>query len=176
MAISRIAYFLIVGSVSAFLVACTNNVEYTYPVPAPGGDGWIPSGKVNNSGVFGDDGIFGASRRTVEQGGGGIGVNALLWRSSLETISFMPLASADPFGGVILTDWFTPAESPTERFKLNLYIVGRELRADGVRVSVFRQRRDGVDNWVDAPIDPQTALSIENAILTRARQIRTAGR
>ncbi len=176
MAMSRKSSLLIVVGAVALLGACTGKVEYNYPTPVPGGDKWAPADQVNNQGVFGDSGIFGTNRRPEEQGGGGIGVNALLWRSSLETISFMPVASADPFGGVILTDWFTPAETPNERFKLNLYIVGRELRADGVRVSVFRQRRDGANNWIDAPVDAQTGVGIENAILTRARQIRTAGR
>jgi hypothetical protein len=176
MAMSRISSLLVVVSAIAFLGACAGKLEYNYPTPVPGGDKWAPADQVNNQGVLGEGGLFGSNQRTQDQSGGGIGVNALLWRSSLETISFMPVASADPFGGVILTDWFTPPETPNERFKLNLYIVGRELRADGVRVAVFRQRRDGANNWIDAPVDPQTGVGIENAILTRARQIRTAGR
>ena len=50
----------------------------------------------------------------------------------------MPVNSADPFGGVIITDWHSSAEAPNERFKLNIYILGRALRADGIRVAVFR--------------------------------------
>lgn len=162
---------------AALLAACGNlRVEDNYPVLVPGTDRYAPRDQVNNSGLFGDDGIFSSRGSQGRDQGGGIGVNALLWRSSLDTISFMPVASADPFGGVILTDWFTPAETPNERFKLNIYIVGRELRADGVRVSAFRQRLDGANNWIDAPVDVQTGVGIENAILTRARQIRTAGR
>ena len=53
-------------------------------------------------GVFGEGGIFGPDAPEGEEGGGGIGVNNLLWRASLDTISFMPLISADPFGGVII--------------------------------------------------------------------------
>jgi hypothetical protein len=95
-----------------------------------------------------------------------------LWRASLDTISFMPLASADPFGGVIITDWYSPPDSPNERFKVNLYILSRELRADGIRASVFHQRRGTNGQWTDAPIDKATDTDLENAILTRARQIR----
>ncbi len=84
----------------------------------------------------------------------------------------MPLVSADPFGGVIITDWYSPAESPTERFKMNVLILGRELRADGVRATVFRQKRDPGGQWVDAAVEPQTGIDLENAILTRARQLR----
>ncbi len=107
-------------------------------------------------------------------GGGapGVGVNSYLWRATLDTVSFMPLASADPFGGVIITDWYSPAETPGERFKVNVFILGRELRADGVRCTVFRQKRDGGGQWADAPVEQQTGIDIENAILTRARQMR----
>jgi hypothetical protein len=102
----------------------------------------------------------------------GVGVNSYLWRATLDTVSFMPLASADPFGGVIITDWYSPGETPNERFKVNVFILGRELRADGVRCTVFRQKRDAGGQWADAPVEQKTGVDIENAILTRARQMR----
>ena len=100
-----------------------------------------------------------------------IGVNAFLWRASLDTISTMPVNSADPFGGVIITEWHAQPAAPNERFKLNIYILGRALRADGVRVAVFRQVLSAV-GWQDAPVPTTTGSSIEDAILTRARQLR----
>jgi len=106
--------------------------------------------------------------------GTGIGVNSFLWRASLDTVAFMPLVSADPFGGVIITDWYSPPQSPSERFKVNIYILGRALRADGVRASVFRQQQDTSAGWIDAPVASNTATDLENAILTRARQMRIA--
>lgn len=118
--------------------------------------------------VLGDDNGNGAS-------GSGIDVNSYLWRASLDTISFMPLASADPFGGVIITDWYSPPESGSERFKVTVYILGRDLRADGVRASVFRQVHNGNGAWADAKVEDSTAVDLENAILTRARQLRVAG-
>ena len=133
--------------------------------------------KKDDSGLFGSDGItlFGggdSKEDTSGGGGGGVGVNSYLWRASLDTISFMPLSSADPFGGVIITDWYTPPESPAERFKLNVFILGRDLRADGVRAAVFKQKRDDQGNWADAPVEQQTATDLENSILSRARQLR----
>ena len=107
-------------------------------------------------------------------GGAGIGVNSYLWRASLDTISFMPLSSADPFGGVIITDWYTPPEAPAERFKMSVYILGRQLRADGIRVSVFRQAKSGPGQWSDASVRSETSVDLENQILTRARQLRVA--
>jgi Domain of unknown function (DUF3576) len=115
--------------------------------------------------------IFGGDEKKSQESG--IGVNGFLWRATLDTISFMPIASADPFGGVIITDWYSPPDSPNERTKLNVFIRGRDLRADGVKVSVFRQTKES-GNWVDATVAPATAGSLENAILTKARQIRLA--
>lgn len=121
-------------------------------------------------------GLFGSDKKSSGGGGGGgIGVNNYLWRASLDTISFMPLASADPFGGVIITDWYTPPETPAERFKMNVYILDRQLRADGVRVAVFRQNRSG-SGWTDANVTKETAVNLENEILNRARQLRFAAR
>lgn len=157
------------------VAACSGRkVEYNYPVEIPGSDGrYAPSDQIAKGGLFGEDGLFGGSSKKSDDGGG-IGVNALLWRASLETISFMPIVSADPFGGVIITDWYTPAETPEERFKINLYILGRQLRADGVKATVFRQRRDGAGTWIDATTETTTSTQVENAILNRARQIRQA--
>jgi len=59
-------------------------------------------------------------------------VNGYLWRASLDTLAFMPLASADPYGGVIITDWYVNPERPEERFKCTVYILDSRLRADGL--------------------------------------------
>ena len=104
-------------------------------------------------------------------GGGGLGVNAYLWRGALDTLSFMPLVNEDPLGGVIVTDWYTPAGSTGERFKATAYILDRQLRADGLRVTIFRQvQQDG--QWVDAPVSPATTGEIEDKVLARARELR----
>ena len=113
--------------------------------------------------------LFGGGNRSASQSG--IGVNSFLWRATLDTLSFMPLASADPFGGVIITDWYADPTTPTERFKATVYILDTHLRADALNVSIFRQTQvNGA--WQDATVDPQTEIQIENAILTRARQLR----
>ena len=125
--------------------------------------------------VLGKEGIkvFSSNKSDNSAGNNGIDVNSFLWRASLDTVSFMPLASADPFGGVILTDWHMPAANTEERFKLNVFILGRELRSDGVRVRIFKQvKKTGV--WVDIPADPATARQLEDTILTRARQLRVS--
>ena len=169
---------IVVGMLVVLLMGLTaagcensGNLQAPRPDPVQGGPSKI-QGK-----IFGDDGItlFGSGSSSRDAAPrSGIGVNAFLWRATLDTISFMPLLSADPFGGVVITDWYAPPESPDERFKLTVYILGRTLRADGVQVSVFRQERGGDGQWEDRTTNPDTAVSLEDKILERARQLRTA--
>ncbi len=106
---------------------------------------------------------------------GGLGVNAVLWEASLDTLSFMPLASADPIGGVIITDWYNDPGAPGERVKINLVISGLELRADALRVSIFREKRVG-NQYLSLAASSKAARQMENIILTRARDLATATR
>jgi len=123
-------------------------------------------------GLFGT-GLFARGGDDTTGGQAQIGVNGYLWRASLDTLAFMPLASADPYGGVIITDWYAAAEAPNERFKATVYILDTRLRADGLNVTLFKQMAVG-GAWVDSAISPQTETDLENAILTRARQLRLA--
>lgn len=106
---------------------------------------------------------------------GGLGVNSLLWQASLDTLSFMPLASADPQGGVIITDWYNDPAASDERVKVNLVISGRELRADALRVNLFRENFVG-GKWVGTAASSKAARQLENIILTRARDLSVASR
>jgi hypothetical protein len=162
--------------VASLLGGCDSaNTEYAYPEKY--GDKVYAPGEAPPQSVFGKDGvdIFGQSKKGTDQGGGqGLGINSFLWRASLDTISFMPIASADPFGGVIITDWYAPPETPDERFKLNVFIMGRALRADGLKIAAFRQVKDSSGNWADRPIDAAVVTDLENTVLTRARKMRIA--
>jgi hypothetical protein len=102
-----------------------------------------------------------------------LGVNSYLWHASLDTLSFLPLVSADPFGGVIISEWYVAPTSPDERLKVTIYIMDRALRADALKVVVFRQVRSGTV-WQDAAPSPDTAHKLEDSILTRARELRLA--
>lgn len=102
---------------------------------------------------------------------GALGVNAYLWRASLDTLSFLPLVSADPYGGVIITDWYANPDKKDERMKATVYILDTRLRADGVSAAVFRETlANGV--WTTASVSPDTNVALENAILAKARQLR----
>ena len=103
-----------------------------------------------------------------------IGVNSYLWRATLDTLAFMPLQSADPYGGVVITDWYVNPEKPDERFKCTVYILDTRLRGDALKVTVFKEVSNGQGGWAPSQAADQTSIDIENAILTRARQLRVS--
>ena len=105
-----------------------------------------------------------------EFSGGGIGVNTFLWRATLDTLSFMPLISADPFGGVIITDWHSNSEVAKEKFKIVAYIIGTELRVDGIKISIFKKIKNESGLWVDKKSGKILQNKVEDAILTKARK------
>jgi hypothetical protein len=174
---SASAWRIIFGAIVISLVGCSGD-----DVEAPQGYRTENNEQIRDQygTVWGEgESLFhrGTGKFAREDGGNGsyagIGVNAYLWRAALETLNFLPLAQADPFGGVIITEWYSP-ESRDERFKLNVYILDTELRADGVKVAVFRQT-SAENGWQDVPLaDPETATKIEDSILTRARELRIA--
>jgi hypothetical protein len=112
------------------------------------------------------------ARQQAAAAGTALGVNAYLWRATLDTLAFMPLASADPFGGTVITDWYSPPAANGERFRAQAYVMGRQLRSDGVRVQVFKQSLRG-SQWVDAPISAGMNGELEDKILSRARELRS---
>lgn len=177
MAIPRFSFALILPLLSLiFITSCeTYKGEAKYP---SGMDRTTTGGDIygNRESIFGKDGLalLGGKKDKADDGSSGIGVNSFLWRASLDTVSFMPLASADPFGGVIITDWYEAEEKPNERFKVNIFILDKQLRSDGVKVKVFRQQMQG-SKWVDTQVSDNTGPQMEDAILTRARQLRVAG-
>ncbi len=131
--------------------------------------------------LFGPDGLsIGSLRDGAISGGstagaeGGVPVNRYLWQATLETLAFLPLASTDPFTGVIATDWGSTVEAPGERFKVTAFMTSPVLAANSLRVAVYREVRNEDGVWLPAAVDPNTAKQIEDAILTRARQIRIA--
>lgn len=166
--------FLITVFILNSCAARPANVEYKYPEKIRGEYTTDGTRFEDRETVFGKGGLKLFGGREDANASTGIGVNSFLWRATLDTLAFMPLLSADPFGGVIITEWYSPPETPQERFKINAYILERTLRADGIKVTVFRQEKNKTGEWIDAVLNPNTATELENAILTRARQLRIA--
>ena len=152
--------------------------EASYPERYDGSDQIVYSDKRNRDTIWGEGETLGSKffgdKDGKDSASTGIGVNSFLWRASLDTVSFMPIASVDPFGGVILTDWYEDPATPGERYKMNIYILDKQLRADAVRVSVFKQEKAGQRDWRDAAVPQKMGTDVENTILTRAREMRVS--
>lgn len=149
----------------AFLVtACSGGGA---PVQQNSGPGSIITGK-SEQGISLSDLVSGGGNA-----GGALPINALLWRASLDIISTIPLDDIDTFGGSIVTEWYSLSDRPEERIKVALFVVSRELRSDGIKATVYVQRRNG-DKWEDAGIDQTLGQQLEELILTRAREIRSS--
>ncbi|MFZ4541649.1 MAG: DUF3576 domain-containing protein [Rickettsiales bacterium] len=162
--------FLLVGALLGTLSACmTPDADTQYPQ--------TPEDRRNDERgkITGDGGLTlgGPSDKDKEAGKNPLGVNSFLWRATLDTLSFLPIAAADPFGGTILTDWYEDADAPGERYKVNVLILDRQLRADSLKISTFRQKKDAKSGlWADAPTDAKLGRKLEDTVLTRARELR----
>lgn len=99
------------------------------------------------------------------------GVNKYAWEASLKTIKFMPLSSADPFSGVIITDWYSI--TPNVRYKVDIYVLSGILNARSVQVSIFKQVKEK-NNWIDVNLSKEIANNLEENILNQAKQLRAA--
>ena len=157
----RIAFVLMV----ALLLAACSNIN-----PAPVQEEEEPisflTGKPGGIKLGDLDGLTG-------DGGDSMPVNAILWRAALDIISLIPIADVDTFGGTIVSDWYSVPGNPDERIKITIFISGRELRSDAVRVTVHVQTRDGMDgDWSSGARDDEFARRLEDLILNRAREIR----
>jgi hypothetical protein len=167
----------------ALLVAagCEGNYapdeDYVPPAPNAGRE----RGRDPSDTLFGEEGLT-LNRLTSgelfdlgeDARDGNMPVNRYLWQGALDTLDFMPLASTDPFTGVIATEWATTPENPRERFKVTAYVTSHELEASSLRVAVFREALTEDGLWVPRPVSAETVTRLEDAILTRSRQIRIA--
>ena len=89
-------------------------------------------------------------------------VNRYIWKASLEILSFLPIEGADPFSGIITTGWGKPPGTSTE-YRATVYIQDPSLDARSLKVTLFKK---------SGAVDPKIIRTIENAILSRARQLR----
>ncbi len=130
------------------------------------GGGLLGKGGLSIEGILGRKNTKEDTYNTVS-----MSVNAYLWRAALDTIDFMPLNSADQIGGTIITDWYSTSNNQNERCKLNIFITGKKLNTENLKVTSFCQELKN-QIWVNKTIDIENNLKIENAILNKAKKLR----
>ena len=163
--------FLIVGHITAvsLLSACS---DLTVKRPDPPLQ--IAKQKSDISAFTGKP--VGTSWEEIMEGKSGsdnMPVNALLWRAALDIASVVPLDDVDTFGGSIVTEWYVPENQPDRRLKLAVFVVGLELRSDAIQVRAYIQNRSG-NTWANAGRDTNLGRKLEDLILARARELRSA--
>ena len=89
-------------------------------------------------------------------------VNKYLWNASLDVLNFLPIQSVDPFSGVIVTGYGTPPGGGRS-YRATIYVTDPALDARSLKVALMTS---------SGPVDPATQRAVEDAILTRARQLR----
>ena len=128
-------------------------------------------GLLGKSGISFDGILGGKKEDEISTSSVNMPINVFLWRGALETINFMPLTSADPIGGTIITDWYSTNDNENERCKLNIFITGKSLKTENLTVTSFCQKfKDKI--WVNKNIDKSNNIKIENAILNKAKKLK----
>ena len=91
-----------------------------------------------------------------------------LWRASLETIDFMPLATVDYSGGIIITDWYTDTSNPKEAIKITLRFLSNEIRSNSIKVIVHNKKCSPTQNCTVSEIDSNIKFELQKSILSKA--------
>ena len=130
------------------------------------GGGLLGRGGISFSGIINNDSGNNNSTTTIA-----MSVNPFLWKGALETIDFMPLNSADQVGGTIITDWYSTSANPNERCKLNIFISGKRLNTENLRVTSFCQEFKD-PSWINKKVNQEDNVKIENAILNKAKKLK----
>lgn len=100
-----------------------------------------------------------------------LAVNPFLWQASLDILSStMPLSSVDSNSGIIITDWYTIKNKNNERVKISVLISSKELRADGVKVSIFKQVQIA-NSWNNSKVNPKIIMNLERKIIQKAASL-----
>ena len=166
----RFLYLVIIFS----FIWCSN-IKLTEPTPEPKRESIFggPLKFSTETGSFssGEGNVFGFSNSNSNENLSSLPINELLWRSSLDTLEFMSFEKIDPFGGVIISDWFISTSSKNLRNKVIVSFSSSELKATSIKVSVVREKYED-KNWVSDGYSDGLARKIEDLILSRARELR----
>ena len=130
---------------------------------------------ITGGGLFGKKAslnLLGGEKESQQTSVGvGLPINPFLWKASIETISFMPLTSTDPFAGTIITDWYTAENNLGERCKLNIFINGADMKTENLKVLSFCQSLKN-NQWVNSQSNSENNIMLENAILNKAKKLK----
>ena len=174
------ASFALAASLSLALAACAASPPAEQARVQPGAAETPKSASSEPEGIDTEATILTvlglAKKESVKDPGPQTGrtVSPVLWQAAHDTLGFVKYASEDPLTGSIVTDWYSPPGNPNLRYRVNVFILSRALHSDSLTVTVDRQQRGGDGQWAETTIARQVESDLENAILSRARQLKRA--
>ena len=93
-----------------------------------------------------------------------------LWRASLDVIDFMPLASANYSGGVIITDWYSDNKNPNESLKITIRFLTNEIRSDALNIKIFYKKCENLNKCTISEKSGTLTKELKKEILKLATQ------
>ena len=96
----------------------------------------------------------------------------VLWRASLKTLDFIPLATVDYSGGIIITDWYSEGKSNKEQIKIQIRFFSTELRSESIQVVSYKKICESNNECSNLAGNENFNKEIKDLIINSARQIR----
>jgi len=122
-------------------------------------------------GIFG---TFGKDLGKTASGSSSVSFSGsnVLWRATLKSLDFLPLANSDYTGGIIIYDWYSSPNNPKEQIKITVQFLSDDIRSDSVKVSSYKRICDDKNNCVNSVSDKNFSNSIKDTIIESARSLK----
>ena len=120
-----------------------------------------------------DGGIFGnIGKGSKDQSSVDFKSSNVLWRATLKSLEFLPLMNADYSGGVIIYDWYSNPNKPSEQIKISVQFLNNELRSDSIKIVAHKKNCENTNKCSNLEVDQQFALSVKESIINTARLLK----
>jgi len=119
-------------------------------------------------GLFGD--IGGKNKNTTFE----FGTSNVLWRATLKTLEFLPLANADYAGGIIVYDWYSDKVDSKEQIKISIKFLSNELKSSSIQVVGHKKICRDNEKCFTTKLDDKFILEIKDSIINSARTLKIA--
>jgi hypothetical protein len=120
-------------------------------------------------GIFGDINKIGKSSGSTNFE---FATSNVLWRATLKSLDFLPLANVDYVGGIIVYDWYSDDKNPQEQIKVSIQFLSNELRTDAIKINTNKRMCDSSNKCQNLPVDKKFNDSIKENIITLARSLK----
>ena len=97
-----------------------------------------------------------------------------MWRAALEILDFIPLSDVDYGGGIIITEWYSSPQTPSESLKIMIQFLSNEIRADGIKVNIYQKKCSSETVCASSLINSEIGSEVKLEILKKAALIKKA--